>query len=55
MGGIMKSESAYRKEIHRILEANVWPLAIAETAITVLGIVVVFCLVKMTQAVLLAW
>ena len=51
----MKSEATYRKEIHSLLKANVRLLAIMDTAITVLGVVVVFFLAKLVQAVSLAW
>ena len=51
----MKSEAAHRKEIHSILESNVRPLAIIDTAIMMLGVLVAFWLVKLVQAVLLAW
>ena len=51
----MKSEAAYKKEIRSLLMSNVRPLAIIDTAITALSVVVVLCLVKLVQAVLLAW
>ena len=51
----MKSEATYRREIHSLLASNVRPLAIIDTAITALGVVVVLLLVKLVQAVLLAW
>ena len=51
----MESEAAYKEEIHRILEANVRPLALIDTAIMLLCTLVVLCLVKLVQAVLIAW
>ena len=51
----MKSEAAYKEEIHCLLEANVRPLAIIDTAIMLLSASVVLCLVKLVQAVSLAW
>ena len=51
----MKSEATYRREIHSILRSNVRPLALIDTAIMLLGTSVVLCLVKLVQAVLLAW
>ena len=51
----MESEETYIKEIHYLLEANVRPLALIDTAIMLLGALVAMCLVKLVQAVLLAW
>ena len=51
----MKSEAAYQKEIHSLLGANVRPLALIDTAIMMLGVLVAFCLVKLVQAVSIAW
>ena len=51
----MKSEATYRREIHSLLRSNVRPLAIIDTAIMLLSASVVLCLVKLAQAVLLAW
>ena len=51
----MKSEATYRKEIHSLLRSNVRPLAIIDTAIMLLGVLVALCLVKFVQAVLIAW
>jgi hypothetical protein len=51
----MESEAAYKKEIQSLLASNVRPLAIIDTAITLLSTAVVLCLVKLVQAVLLAW
>jgi len=51
----MKSEATYRKEIHSILMSNVRPLAIIDTAIMLLSAVVVLFLVKLVQAVSIAW
>ncbi len=50
-----KSEATYRKEIHSLLTSNVRALAIIDTAIVLLSAAVVSCLVKLVQAVLLAW
>ena len=51
----MESETVYRKEIHDLLASNVRPLALIDTAIMLLGALAVLCLVKLVQAVLLAW
>ena len=51
----MKSEATYRKEIHSLLRSNVRPLAIIDTAIMLLSAAVVLCLMKLVQAVSIAW
>ena len=51
----MKSEATYRKEIQSLLASNVKPLVLIDTAIMLLGALVVLCLVKLVQAVSLAW
>lgn len=51
----MESEAAYKEEIHRILEANVRPLALIDTAIMLLSASIVLCLVKLVQAASIAW
>lgn len=49
----MESEAAYKEEIQRLLASSVRPLAIIDTAIAALCVLVALCLVKLVQLALL--